>query len=161
MPPDAATAPQGRIRRALAALGTPSPWIAAALVLHLGFVGVRFPGGAVHKRLRTIAEHDAQGALWHFRHNDADTRRLVGWLLANVPGDQAVLFTGSTRGAIEALSAALFPATLVRASALRPDGTAAGRPVFRGRPPWLEAAAPEAPPGVLVCRADTLQWRAK
>lgn len=157
MPPDVASAPKGRFRRALDAFGATSPWIAAALLLHLGFVVVRFPGGAVHKRLRTIAEHDAQGAMWHFRHNDADTRRLVAWLLATVPGDQAVLFAGSTRGPIEALSAALFPATLVRASALRPDGAAGGRPVFRGRPPWLPAGTGDAP-GVLRCESGALRW---
>jgi hypothetical protein len=161
MPPDAAIAPQGRIRRALAAFGAPSPWIAAALALHLGFVVVRFPGGAVHKRLRTIAEQREHGDLWHFRHQDEPTRRLVAWLLAEVPRDQAVLFEGSTRGVIEALSSAVFPATLVRSSALRPDGTAGGRPVFRGRPPWLPAAAPDAPPGAVVCRAGALHWRTR
>lgn len=157
MPPDADTAPTGRIRRALAAFGAPSPWIAAALLLHLGFVVARFPGGAVHKRLRTIAESDALGDMWHFRHHDADTRRLVAWLLATVPGDTAVLYAGSTRGLIEALSAAMFPATLVRASALRPDGTAGGRPVFHGRPPWLPAATGNAP-GVLRSEPGALRW---
>lgn len=140
------------------ALGSGSAWIGATLAIHLAFVVARFPGGAAHKRLRTVAEHEAQGRMWHFRHQDEETRRLVAWLLASAPADSAIVVDGGRRGPVEALAAAVFPTILVRPSALRADGTAAGRPVFRGQPPWLPAAPANAPPGVVRCLPDALRW---
>lgn len=158
MPPDADTAPQGRIRRSLDAFGAASPWIAAALLLHLVFVVARFPRGAIAKRVETVEAFASYGALWHFRDHDETTFRMAAWLVEAMPRDHALLYEGASRGVVEALAAAIFPATLVKAAALRPDGTAAGRPVFRGRPPWLPPASPDAPPGVLKCGRTELRW---
>lgn len=137
--------------------GIAPAWLAAMLLLHVVWVAVRFPQGSVRKRGEAIAAARAAGPLWHFPHADGETKRLVAWLVRTVPADEALLYDGTGRGLMEALAGALAPRLVVHASALTADGTALGRRVFAGQPPWL--AAPAATPGRVTTEdGEELRW---
>ena len=140
MPP-AADHPKSRLTGLLYGLatrsGVPSALVAALLVGHVLFGLARLPSGGFVKRLKAVEEYQEQGALWHFRRGDADTKRLAKWLLDSVDANHALLYDGSEQGALQKLGPLLYPAILVHYRALNHDGTAAGRPVFTGQPPWL------------------------
>lgn len=130
--------------------------LVALIALHATYLLTRFPRGSLSKRADDIKNEASIAPLWHFRHADEPTQRLVKWLLENVPADAAVLLQGDQPGPTEALSAALFPALLVDVNSLQRDGTAAGRKVFRGQPPWLATAPGEF--GVVVAQPGKLEW---
>jgi hypothetical protein len=157
-PPTRSASRHAPLARGLRRLGAGSLLLGALLAIHLGFGVVRFWGGAVHKRVETIADYQGHGELWFFRFADDESQRLVRWLLANVPNDQVVLYDGKPRNLIEALHPALFPRSLLHRRALRKDGTAGGRPVFLAHPPWLaEASAP----GWVHSDGTRLRWRTR
>lgn len=136
--------------------GVPSALLTVLLVGHVLFGLARLPSGGFVKRLEAIEEYQAQGPLWHFRHADADTQRLADWLLDSVDADHALLYDGSAQGALQLLGPLLYPAILVHHRALSKDGTAAGRPVFTGQPPWLEGDSSGHP--VVLGSLYTLGW---
>ena len=123
---------------------------------HLAIGALRLVRGSVLKRARVVAEYQEAGPAWHFRMADEETQRIASWLLATVPEDHALLFDGDGPGCLQLLAPLLFPRLLVHANALRSDGTAAGRPVFRGQPPWLEDAPADVP--VVVGHGTSLEW---
>jgi hypothetical protein len=120
--------------------GLPSTWLAVLITAHVAFGAVRLVSGGIAKRVQAVAE----------------AQRLAAWLLDEMPRDQALLFEGPKPGNLQLLAPLLFPAILVHASALAPDGTAAGRPVFRGQPPWLDAANAGTP--IIVGGLSDLGW---
>lgn len=120
--------------------GASPPWLAALLLAHVVLGFARFPQGSVHKRAVAIESATASGPLWHFRHGDGETKRVVAWLVRNAPADEVVAFDGPGRGLMEALTAVLAPRLVAHASAIQADGTALGRKVFAGSPDG-EAAA--------------------
>lgn len=136
--------------------GLPSTWLAVLITAHVAFGTVRLVSGGIAKRVRAVAEYEEAGPVWHFRHSTPEAQRLAAWLLDEMPRDHALLYEGPMPGNLQLLAPLLFPAILVRASALAEDGTAAGRPVFRGQPPWLDAAAAGTP--VIVGGLSDLGW---
>lgn len=114
-----------------------------ALVLvfaaHLVFGGVRLFYSAYAKRYREVAEWYDRGELgYQFRFASAESTRLAQWLCDTVPADHAVLYAGEVRGRIQILAALLAPRVLVHADAVPSAATsAAGRPLFREHPPWM------------------------
>ena len=159
MPP-AADHPKSRLTGLLYGLatrcGVPSVLVAALLVGHVLFGLARVPSGGFVKRLKAVEEYQEQGPLWHFRRDDADTKRLAEWLLDSVDANHALLYDGSAPGALQKLGPLLYPAILVHHRALNNDGTAAGRPVFTGQPPWLAGDSSGYP--VVLGSLHTLGW---
>jgi len=137
-------------------IGVPAALVAALLAAHVLFGLARFPSGGIVKRLRVIEEYQEQGPLWHFRHSDANTQRLADWLLDSVDASHALLYDGQQPGALQLLAPLLYPAILVHHRALNSDGTAAGRPVFTGQPPWLRDNSSGHP--VVLGSLETLRW---
>lgn len=160
MPAGKHDAPSASVRAWLGELrgrcGLPSTWLAILVAAHVAFGTVRLFSGALAKRVRAVAEYQEAGPTWHFRHSSPDAQRLAAWLLQEMPRDHALLYEGVMQGNLQLLAPLLFPAILVRASALGEDGTAAGRPVFRGQPPWLSADAAGTP--VVVGGLTDLGW---
>ncbi|MCA8974794.1 MAG: hypothetical protein KDC98_08730 [Planctomycetes bacterium] len=123
---------------------------------HVSFGLLRLPAGSIWKRVDAIDEYERQGPVWHFRLSDDETRRLAGWILETLPADEVLLFDGGVAGQLQLLGPLAFPRLLVHVSALRPDGTALGRKVFAGQPPWLEPDVSGYP--VVVGTRQTLRW---
>jgi hypothetical protein len=154
---DALPAPRrARLGELQARCGLPSTWLAVLITAHVAFGAVRLVSGGIAKRVQAVAEFEEAGPIWHFRHSTPEAQRLAAWLLDEMPRDQALLFEGPKPGNLQLLAPLLFPAILVHASALAPDGTAAGRPVFRGQPPWLDAANAGTP--IIVGGLSDLGW---
>lgn len=152
-PPPTTTAWLGELR---ARCGLPSTVLAVLVTVHVAFGVVRLVSGGIVKRVRAVAEYEEAGPIWHFRHSEPDAQRLAAWLLDEMPRDHALLYEGVMQGNLQLLAPLLFPAILVRSSAVAPDGTAAGRPVFRGQPPWLDQGTAGIP--VIVGGISSLGW---
>ena len=130
--------------------------ILALLVLHFGFCIARWPAGSIVKRATSISEHEQLGASsWHYRHYDEETRSIATWLAAHVPEDEAVLFAGRRKGAMQLLAPLLFPRLLVEASARRGDRDSSGRTLFTGHPPWTSTTPASVP--VVVGKKEGLR----
>lgn len=152
-PPPTKKAWLGELR---ARCGLPSSLLTLLLTAHVAFGVVRLASGGIAKRARAVAEYEEAGPIWHFRHSEPDAQRLAAWLLDEMPRDHALLYDGVMQGNLQLLAPLLFPAILVKSSALAEDGTAAGRPVFRGQPPWLDEARAGTP--VIVGGISSLGW---
>lgn len=152
-PPPTNRAWLGELR---ARCGLPSTLLAILVTAHIAFGVVRLVSGGIAKRVRAVAEYEEAGPIWHFRHSEPDAQRLAAWLLEEMPRDHALLYEGVMQGNLQLLAPLLFPAILVRSSALGEDGTAAGRPVFRGQPPWLDPESSGTP--VIVGGISSLGW---
>jgi len=155
-PAEQCTTRAAAVRRAVLRLGSGSLVVGLLVAAHLIFGLARIPTGAIWKRWRSIEEYERLGPSWHFRLADEQTRRIARWVLEAVPREQVLLFDGSVPGQLQLLGPLRFPGLMVHVSALRPDGTAAGRPVFRGQPPWLEPSDAGLP--VVVGTTETLRW---
>ena len=114
--------------------------VVLAFAAHVVFCGVRLFYAAYAKRYREVAEWHQRGELgYQFRFASAESTRLAQWLCDTVPPDHAVLYAGEVRGRIQILAALLAPRLLVHADTVpEPATSAAGRPLFRGSPPWIE-----------------------
>lgn len=152
---------RGRARQALQRCqrwsGLPTT-LGLLLAVHLGFGLVRFPAGAIHKRLEAVRDWQERGVDgWCFRLADAETRRVARWLREQVRADDLVRFDGDWRGSMQLLAPILFPALLVH------DGSAkdwpVGRPVFAARAPWLAPPAGTHPVVVATIGALRLEYR--
>ena len=109
------------------------------LVAHLAFGGIRVFHAAYAKRYRTVQKWRSQGEVaYHFGDKQEKARRVTEWLLAEMPEDQVVLYSGEGRGSMQILAALIAPRLLVHARSV-PAGAerAAGRTIFTGRPSWL------------------------
>ena len=120
------------------------------LLGHLAFGATRVPYAAYAKRWREVAEWRERGEVdYQLRLTDAETARIGAWLCAAVPPDAVVLYAGESAGYLQVLAALLAPRLLVRADTVGAQAeVAAGRPIFRGRPPWL-GPGPAATPVVV------------
>ncbi len=135
----------------------PAP-LALVLVAHLYFGLARFPVGSVQKRLADVGNWHRLGADgWSFRLADEETQRIARWLRREVRPDQLVAYAGDSQGSMQLLAAVLFPALLVQAGSS--SAWPAGRDVFRGRAPWLPAAAGSLPVVVATREALRLEYR--
>lgn len=116
-------------------LGVGGPLL-LALVAHLLFCGLRVPFVPIGKRASDIAAVRRDGEVaWHFRLTDPQTRELAVWLSTAMPADAVLPWRGEGRGAMQLLSALLYPRLLVFEQALPPGATHYhGRPVFTTPP---------------------------
>lgn len=133
------------VARARSWLAHGQRWTGLSLALtvlfavHVGFGLVRFPAGAVRKRMESVQEWRELGVDgWCFRLADDETRRVARWLRERVGPEHLVRIAGEGRGSFQLLAPILFPALLVYASA--PESWPADRPVFDERAPWLAPA---------------------
>lgn len=124
------------------------------LAVHVGFGLVRFPVGAIQKRLESVRDWRERGPDgWSFRMTDAETQRVARWLREQVRPEHLVRVAGDPRGSLQLLAPVVFPALLVAEG--KPGEWPAGRPVFGSHAPWLAAPAGATP--VVVATPSTLR----